>query len=139
MTVYVDTSIVLRRLLRQPNPIADWGAWDAAYASVLCRTEFSRSLDRLRLEGSMTDDQRAAVQEQFERYWLGIHRIRLEDEVLDRAERSFATIIGTLDAIHLASALVVQARGLATFDLLLTHDEQLGRAARAVGFMVAGI
>ena len=37
------------------------------------------------------------------------------------------------------SALVVQARGLATFDLLLTHDEQLGRAARAVGFTVAGL
>jgi predicted nucleic acid-binding protein len=139
MTVYIDTSVVLRRLLRQPDPIADWGSWDAAYTSVLCRTEFSRTLDRLRLEGSITDDQRAAVQQQFERFWSSVHGIRLEEEVLLRAEHSFSTIIGTLDAIHLASALVVQARGLATLQLLLTHDEQLGRAARAVGFAVGGV
>ena len=138
MTVYIDTSIVLRRLLRQPDSIADWGAWDSAYTSVLCRVEFSRTLDRLRLEGSITDDQRAEVQEQFERFWSSVHRIRLENDILARAEQSFSTVIGTLDAIHLASALIVQARKLAKFDLLLTHDEQLGRAARAAGLAVGG-
>ena len=139
MTVYVDTSIVLRRLLRQPGAVEDWGRWDAAYSSVLCRTEFCRALDRLRLEGAVADDQRAEAQEQFERYWSAIHRIRLEDEILERASQAFATVIGTLDAIHLASALVVQARGLAKLERLLTHDEQLGRAARACGFVVAGL
>jgi predicted nucleic acid-binding protein len=139
MTVYIDTSVVLRHLLRQPDPIPDWGAWDAAYTSVLCRAEFARTLDRLRLEGSMTDDQRAGAQEQFERFWSTLHRVRIGDEVLNRAEQSFPTVLGTLDAIHLASALLVQSRALAAFDLLLTHDTQLGRAARAVGFTVAGV
>ena len=139
MTVYVDTSIVLRRLLRQPDPIVDWGMWDAAYSSVLCRIEFARTLDRLRLEGRVSDNQRAEAQQQFDRYWASLHSIRLEQEILDRTAQSFATVIGTLDAIHLASALVVQARGLAKIDRILTHDEQLGTAARAVGFTVAGL
>ena len=139
MTVYVDTSVVLRRLLRQPDAIEGWGTWDAAYTSVLCRIEFARTTDRLRLEGGITDDERGALREQFELFWASVHRIRLEDRVMERAEQSFPTIVGTLDAIHLASALTVQASGLARFDRLLTHDEQLGNAARAVGLKVAGV
>jgi len=139
MTVYLDTSVVIRWLLKQPKAIAGWGAWDAAFTSVICRTEFSRTLDRLRLEGGITDDQRASAQEQFDRFWSSVHRIRLGDEILERAGQSFPTVIGTLDAIHMASALVVQARGLAKFDRLLTHDEQLGRASRAAGIQVAGL
>lgn len=139
MTVYVDTSAVLRRLLEQPGSIEGWGSWDAAYSSELCRVEFARTLDRLRLQGDMTDDERADAQVQFELFWSTVHRVRMGTEVWARAEQSFPTVIGTLEAVHLSSALLVQARGLATFDLLLTHDAQLGRAARAVGFTVAGV
>jgi predicted nucleic acid-binding protein len=139
MTVYIDTSVVIRRLLGQRNAIADWGAWDEAYSSVICRTEYARTLDRLRLEGGITDDQRVSAQEQFDTFWSSIHRIRLSDEVLERAGQSFPTVIGTLDAVHVASVLVLQARGLAKVDRLLTHDEQLGRAARALGFQVGGM
>ena len=37
---------------------------------------------------------------------------------------------------RLTPALVVQAKGRATIDLVLTHDEQLGGAAVALGFAV---
>jgi len=33
MKVYLDTSVILRRLLNEPNPLSDWGRWEAAFAS----------------------------------------------------------------------------------------------------------
>jgi hypothetical protein len=30
MIVYVDTSVVLRILLHEPNPVAIWGEWSKA-------------------------------------------------------------------------------------------------------------
>jgi predicted nucleic acid-binding protein len=49
MTVYVDTSVVLRVLLREPNPVRIWGQWNKAYSSALWRVEALRTVDRLRL------------------------------------------------------------------------------------------
>jgi hypothetical protein len=39
MTVYVDTSVVVRVLLREPNPVQIWGQWNKAYSSALWRVE----------------------------------------------------------------------------------------------------
>jgi len=48
MTVYVDTSVVLRILLHEPNPVTIWGQWSKAYSSALWRVEALRTVDRLR-------------------------------------------------------------------------------------------
>jgi N-acyl-D-aspartate/D-glutamate deacylase len=42
VTVYLDTSTVLRVLLRQPKPLAIWAQWDRAYASELLHVEACR-------------------------------------------------------------------------------------------------
>ncbi len=56
--------------------------------------------------------------------------------VLERAADPFPTILGSLDVIHLASALLVRE----TFEdlSLATHDQEFAVAARAVGFPVHG-
>jgi len=56
---------------------------------------------------------------------------------LQRAGETFPTMVGTLDAIHLATVLSI--RETENMDLLLTHDSQLGTAARSLGFDVLGI
>jgi hypothetical protein len=76
---------------------------------------------------------REAVFQATERFTL----VPLGRPVLERAAQSFPTLLGTLDAIQLASALVVRDR---FEDLsLATHDQELAIAARAVGFEVQGI
>ena len=57
--------------------------------------------------------------------------------MLGRAADPFPTTLGSLDAIHLASALLVrdELEGLA----FATHDDELGTAARATGFEVYGL
>ena len=138
MTVYLDTSVVLSWLLHQEPSIEAWGNWNAAYTSELCRVEFHRVIDRLRLTSELDDAERVFLHERFAEFWRSVHRIRVSATILDRASQAHPTVLGTLDAIHLASALFVAERhdgGIAEF---LTHDRQLGTAALALGFAVRG-
>ena len=58
--------------------------------------------------------------------------------VLARAAQPFPVVLGTLDAIHLATALLWRERSDADL-VMATHDATLGLAARAVGFRVIGL
>lgn len=66
----------------------------------------------------------------------GFSLVPIGRPVLERAAEPFPTTLGSLDAIHMASALLVRA----DFDDLVfaTHDEELALAARAEGFRVHG-
>jgi len=46
--------------------------------------------------------------------------------------------LGTLDAIHLATALLWREQSAARL-VMATHDAALGLAARSVGFRVVGL
>src|ERR1035438_8721617 len=61
MTVFVDTSVFMRRLLRQPGAFTDWSAWDLAVSSELLRVEAHRVLDRLRLQRAFGDAELAEL------------------------------------------------------------------------------
>ena len=54
MTVYVDTSVVLRILFHEPNWVAVWGRWNKAYSSALWRVEALRTVDRLHLATALS-------------------------------------------------------------------------------------
>lgn len=62
--------------------------------------------------------------------------VTLDSIVLERAAEPFPTLLDSLDAIHLASALLVREE----FEGLefATHDDELGIAARATGIPVYG-
>jgi predicted nucleic acid-binding protein len=137
MTVYVDTSVVLRILLHEPTPIKIWGNWNKAYSSALWRVEALRTVDRLRLGHEISDIEVAALVREIQiiHETLALHPVT--SQVLKRASETFPTVVGTLDAIHLATALSI--RESENVNLLLTHDSQLATAARSLGFEVMGI
>ena len=139
MTVYVDTSVVLSKLLNQPTALQDWGLWESAYAGVIARVEFFRTVDRLRLESMISDEEPVTLHQQFRILWDAMHRIPLSDSILERAEQPFPTVLGTLDAIHLASAITVLSPRENHAAVFLTHDTQLARAAQSMGYQVDGI
>jgi predicted nucleic acid-binding protein len=136
MKVYVDTSVILRILFREPNPVEVWGNWERAFSSSLWRVEALRNVDRLRLSGNLFDEEVADLVREIRvvHETLAIHP--LTEKILQRASESFPTVVGTLDAIHLATAIAITE--VEPIDLLLTHDGQLGTAARSVGFTVVG-
>jgi predicted nucleic acid-binding protein len=138
VTVYLDTSTVLRILLRQPKPLAVWARWNRAYASELLHVEACRVIDRLRLEGGLDDQGVADAREQLSRIEGAISMVALSRPVLQRAALPMATVVKTLDAIHLASAMLLRERRGVELSFA-THDPQQGRAARALGFDCVGV
>jgi uncharacterized protein len=135
MTAFVDTSVFLRRLLRQPGAFTDWSAWGWVAASELLRLEAHRVLDRLRLQRAFGDAELGEINRLLQASFRALDFVRLSRAVLSRAADPFPTTLGTLDAIHLASALLwmEEKGGEMTF---LTHDTQLAIAARACGLAV---
>jgi predicted nucleic acid-binding protein len=136
MTVYVDTSVILRILFREPNPVEIWGKWDRAVSGNLWRIEALRNVDRLRLSGDLSDGEVADLVRDIQIINETLAIYPLSERILQRASETFPTIVGTLDAIHLSTALAI--REIEPIDLLLTHDAQLGTAARSLGFSVVG-
>ena len=136
MRVYLYTSVVLRVLFRERNQIRIWGKWDRAYSSSLWRTEAFRTVDRLRLGGDLSDRDVSELAAEIETVHQTLAVVPLAETILRRASEAFPTVVGTLDAIHLSTALAI--RESEQIDQMLTHDQQLAIAARALGFQVTG-
>ena len=135
MKAYVDSSVVIRWLLKEPGAFLRWSALDLAVASELQQVEVFRTLDRLRILGRLTDAEIAEKTSLFRRFTASLEVLPLARPVLQRAAAPFPTVLGALDAIHLATALlwIEDNSEPLTF---LTHDGQLAVAARASGLDV---
>jgi predicted nucleic acid-binding protein len=135
--VYLDASAVLRVLLRQGKPVPSWGRWDAAYSSELLGVEARRVLDRLRLQAALDDHALADAHGGLARIERTIGAVPVTRPVLQRAGLPMPTAVKTLDAIHLASALLLRERRAPSL-VFVTHDPRQARAARALGFECIG-
>lgn len=137
MNVYLDSSVVLRRLREESAPLAGWATWEHAYASVLLRIETLRTIDRMRFTGAVADHQVVELITNAHAIFDAVEFVTLNSSILMRAGGSFRTALGTLDALHLATALWLAETG--SIDLtFLTHDSQLAAGARTANFRVEG-
>ena len=137
MNVYLDSSVVLRRLRRESASFPYWATWDHAYASVLFKVETLRTIDRMRLSGAVEDGQVAELITKSQAIFAAVEFVALNAAILERASQSFRTSVGTLDALHLSTALWLMEAGAGELTFL-THDGELAVAARSVSFAVEG-
>ena len=137
MIAYVDSSVLLRKVLRQPGSLREWAAIRTGVASALAETECLRSLDRLRLRAGLSDKELARRREAVFRLLESIEVVEVTAPVLARAAQPLPTELGTLDAIHLATALLWREHSGGDI-VMATHDGALGTAARACGLTVVG-
>jgi predicted nucleic acid-binding protein len=137
VVAYVDTSVVLRVVLAEPSPLREWRSIDVAITSELTRVEALRTLDRARIRMRLSDSEIAGRRADVLEVLSSFHFADLDGRVLERAAEPYPTTLGTLDALHLATALLVRRKYP---DLsFATHDAELGDAARAQGFRVLGV
>ena len=137
MTAYVDTSVLLRLVLREAGALDELRSYDTLVSSELIAIESCRTIDRLRLQGSLTTEE-AALRLAVVTDWIeAIDLVLLRPPVLSRASEPLPTPLGTLDALHLATALIWRDR-MGSLPTLATHDATLGLAARTFGFDVRG-
>ena len=137
MTIYLDSSVVLRVLFAQRNRLEIWGRWDRAVASELLSLEIRRAIDRLRVQGRLDARAVASLLRDATIVEESVALVPVSRTVLRRAALPMATPVRTLDGIHLATALMMRERAEESLTFA-THDVRQGDAARALGFAVIG-
>ena len=123
--LYVDSSALVKLAVREPESLAlrqFLRGKKGLVASALARTEVGRALL------PFGDEACQRGREVLDRVEL----IRINDRVLELAAQLSPHELRSLDAIHLATA-----RLLATVKLVVTYDERLAKAARAMGWKIA--
>jgi hypothetical protein len=133
--VYVDSSVVLRHILNGDQSLGGISA-EVAGSSDLIVIECQRVLQRERMTGHLDDHQFAEAVAQLDAVVERLALIEMGPAVKRRAAGPFPTVIGTLDAIHLASAILWQDMEPSPDFRILTLDRQLALCARSLGFTV---
>jgi uncharacterized protein len=124
-TVYVDTSALGRVLLEEPDKPTIENAldtFDRVIASDLLRVE----LRRVGLRRGLLDRASALLSD--------VPLIPMDDQILAAAGTLMPPVVGTLDAIHLATAIRLSKAD--ELDALMTYDKQLAAGAREHGIAV---
>lgn len=138
MIAYVDSSVLQRIVLDQPGALANWRAIRTGISSRLAEVECLRALDRLRLRSVVKDEEVTLRREAVFSFLSALEIIEVGYPVLARASQPVPVELGTLDSIHLATALLWREVNQADL-VMATHDESLGLAARACGLRVIGL
>ena len=137
MIAYLDTSALLRIVLRETGALDDLRMYDGLVSSELIAVESVRAIDRLRNQGALTIEETAERRGAINEWLEAVDLVLLRPPIVSRASEPMPMPIGALDAIHLATALIWRER-LGPLPELVTHDAAPGTAARAFGFDVRG-
>ena len=138
MIAYVDASVLLRVALGQPDALPAWSQIQQGVSSALVTIESLRTLDRLRLRVKLADAEVAKRRATIFDLIASLEVVDIDSTVLDRASQPMPTEIGTLDAIHLATALLWKEMTRENL-VMATHDGALALAAEAHGLPVVGV
>ena len=124
MMLYLDSSALVKRYVQEEDSDAVLAAMEDADAWSMCRIGFVETIRAVALSGG-----RKAVRK-IERDWLSFDVIEVDRALAEHAaELTLTTELRSLDALHLAAALVLPPQGLT----IATWDARLHRAARAQG------
>jgi len=123
--VYLDTSALGRVLLGEPDAAAVLNAlegFDQHVASRLVGVELRRLALRFELL------------EQASQLLAGVALVPIDEPLLEQAETVPPATVGTLDAIHLVTALSLAEAGFV--EAVMTYDARLAEGARRHGLTV---
>jgi predicted nucleic acid-binding protein len=125
--LYLDSSALVKLVLAEKEStalLAHCAAWPVRVTSEMARVEVLRAARRV-----STD---LAVEQRAGEVIAGLHLLRLDEEILDRAALLEPRTLRSLDALHLATALSL-GRDLAA---MAVYDSALAAAASACGVAV---
>jgi predicted nucleic acid-binding protein len=138
MIAYIDSSIILRIALNQQNASKKFSQISEGVTSKITFVECMRTLDRKHSTGHLTDTQVIDASEFIYEAFESINLIHVTQDILQRSSQPVGLRLGTLDAIHLFSAVLWQTAKKQKLGFF-THDIELGYAAQRFGFEVEGV
>jgi len=123
---YLDSSALVKLVVPEPESAAlrtEVARWEQHVSSAMVRVEVVRACARV--------DERA--RQPAEEVVRALDLIAVDDELLDSAARVQPARLRSLDAIHVASALLVSD----ALGVVLVYDDRLAAAMEAAGLPVA--
>jgi uncharacterized protein len=137
LKLYLDSSALIKRYIHEPGSekvLNLCAKADQLTLSALCVPETVSAFCRLRRERLMTEEIYQLLKKDFQEDLNETSVVEVSSEIIsasvDCLEKSRT---GTLDAVHLATALI---KGC---DLFLTADIQQQKAARAMGLKAEAV
>jgi PIN domain-containing protein len=134
---YLHSSVILRVVMGQVDALAEWRQIQRGVVSALVPVECLRTLDRMRLQRALDDEQVVVRREAVFRILDTADIVDVTESILVRGSYPLPTQVGTLDAVHLATTLLwpeVEKEDL----VMTTHERGLAMASRACGLAVFG-
>jgi predicted nucleic acid-binding protein len=137
---YLDSSVILRVALKEREALPEWTRVTRAITSSLAIVECNRALMRVaklnpNVDPALLREARMVVEDILRRCDVR----RVSARVINRAASPFDHFVTSLDAIHLATAIVYRdERSGGAITHFATHDIQLANAARGMHFPTLG-
>jgi predicted nucleic acid-binding protein len=135
---YIDASVLLRLVLSEPETLAEWNDLTEGVTSQIAIVECHRGLFRALATKRLDDASFLRARETVEAILDRLRIVRISRAIIEAASQPFPVTLGSLDAIHLASAIRFRARRTDELIRFATHDQRLAEAASAMNFPVLG-
>ncbi len=136
MLAYLDSSTLIRYILLGEVSINQAFKADLVCSSILLEVECRRVLHRYRFQGEVNDSALEAANYLLVSVLGSVRLSPISSRIMQRAMSAFPLPVTTLDAIHLATALVLRDREPDETILVFSHDIGMNRCARVLGFGV---
>ena len=134
MVAYLDSSVVLRYILKGDPAMSHALACETIVSSELLEIECRRVLQRCRMVGELSDTTYVTAVKRLDAFLAGIGLLSLSSPVKKRAMEAFPVVVKTLDALHLATAIVFSEKRSSHILLMFSYDEAMNRCATVLGF-----
>jgi uncharacterized protein len=122
--LYLDASALVKRYVEEEGSEAVLGAMEKASGWAMCRVGFVETIRAVALADGGSSVKRV------ERDWLSFDVIEVDRALAEHAAKlALSAGLRSLDALHLAAALVLRSADLT----VATWDARLHRAARGQG------
>jgi len=137
MILYLDTSALVKRYFREPysdDVIFRWKSASHIVTSFVAYAEMLASMYRKKREAGLAGTLIRNIADTFRKDWESFIRVEVNNELngyIDRVVEGYP--LRGLDAIHLASAMVIHEKLPENF-VFACFDEELVRAAKSEGF-----
>jgi predicted nucleic acid-binding protein len=140
IAAYIDASVVLRIILEQDGPLREWNRLEVGVSSRLLEVECYRTIERLWRQRELDDAELELKRTKLAQLLRYIELLEIDRPVIALATRPFPTHVASLDAIHLATAILYRKaqRDDERPIHFAKHDVALARAATAMHFDVIG-
>jgi len=137
---YLDTSVILRIVLKEPDELREWNEIRHGVTSELTVVECHRGLYRAHSHGRLDSGALDLAMNYADQILGRLSVVNITPELLAKASGTIPGLLGALDAIHLVSAILFRDRQANNERpiLLATHDLALARVAATTNFDVLG-